>query len=191
MRFVIVPGLDGSDDRHWQSRWETDWLPSPVRIQPSSWTTPDLDDWSRAITTAVPAEGDVVFIAHSLGCLAVAHWLTTGSPLVTAVRGAFLVAPPDQLASTFPTTRLPTFASLPASPLGLPGVLVASDNDPYCTVEAATRLATCWEVPLVATGRHGHLNSESDLDVWPSGQRLLTSFLAGLGVSRFPVEVGT
>jgi uncharacterized protein len=185
MTFVIVPGLDGSDEHHWQSVWETSWLPSAIRIEPSSWTAPDLDDWSKAITAAVDRAGsDVVFIAHSLGCLAVAHRLSSGR--TNAVRGAFLVAPPDQLASTFPSALLPTFTSLPATPLNLPGVLVASDNDPYCTVEAASRLATNWAIPLITTGPQGHINSEGNLGSWPTGQALLTAFLAGLGLPFAP-----
>jgi predicted alpha/beta hydrolase family esterase len=179
-----VPGLDGSDERHWQSVWETSWLPSAIRIEPSSWTAPDLDDWSKAITAAVERAGsDVVFITHSLGCLAVAHWLS--SVRTNAVRGAFLVAPPDQLAPTFPSALLSTFASLPATRLGRPAVLVASDNDPFCTVEAAARLAAGWAVPLITTGCQGHINSDSELGSWPTGQGLLTAFLAGLGL-QFP-----
>jgi serine hydrolase len=185
MTFVIVPGLDGSDEHHWQSVWESSWLPSAICIEPSSWTTPDLDDWSKAITTAVDRAGsDVVFIAHSLGCLAVAHWLT--SVRTNAVRGAFLVAPPDQLAPTFPKALLPTFNSLPATPLNLPAVLVASDNDPYCTVQAASRLATDWVIPLITTGLQGHINSDSDLGPWLDGQALLTAFLSGLGMTSAP-----
>src|SRR5437879_11687203 len=102
MTFVIIPGLDGSDEQHWQSRWETS---RPAgRIRPSSWSAPDLADWSEAITRAVSgADDDIVFIAHSLGCHAVAHWL--GNQGSASVRGAFLVAPPDPLAPTFPIDR--------------------------------------------------------------------------------------
>ena len=38
-----------------------------------------------------------------------------------------------------------------------------------------------WQVPLITTGRHGHLNSDSALGTWPLGQNLLTAFKAGLG----------
>ncbi|WP_206685826.1 alpha/beta hydrolase [Kribbella qitaiheensis] len=78
MSFVIAPGLNGSDHQHWQSRWEADWLPGATRVQRSSWTEPSLPDWTRAIETAVDQAGpDVVLVAHSLGCLAVADWLTS------------------------------------------------------------------------------------------------------------------
>ena len=176
MHFIIIPGLDGSDDNHWQSRWESGWLHGATRIAPASWTHPDLDDWTAAIDSAVRRhpDDDVVLITHSLGCLAAAHWLTTASH---TVRGVFLVAPPDQLAPTFPTALIPAFASIDPAPLGLPAVLIASEDDPYCTVEAADRLATAWAVPLITTGRHGHLNSDSDLGEWPVGRQLLTTFL--------------
>ncbi|MGW1343790.1 RBBP9/YdeN family alpha/beta hydrolase [Kribbella sp. NPDC002412] len=220
MRFIIVPGLNGSDHNHWQSVWESTWLPGATRIAPASWTTPDLPDWTKAITDALTPE-PTVLIAHSLGCHAAAHYLTEetelspvaatnpllpqpdgptrvrpsahlsspadGSPPSTvrshqsAVRGVFLVAPPDPTAPTFPADLLPTFTDLTPSPLPVPAVLIASDNDPYCTVDAAARLATAWGVPLIVTGSHGHLNSDSNLGSWPQGQQLLTSFLAGLG----------
>jgi predicted alpha/beta hydrolase family esterase len=180
MTFVIIPGLDGSDEHHWQSRWEADWLPSAVRIEPSSWTSPELGDWSDAITRAVAqATSPVTFITHSLGCHALAHWLTSNPTDV--VRGAFLVAPPDPVAPTFPADLIPTFAGLPAAPLRVPAVLVVSEDDPYCTIDAASRLAAGWSVPLITAGPIGHINSESNLGLWPDGQRLFTSFLAGLG----------
>lgn len=187
MRFIIVPGLDGSDHNHWQSAWESDWLPTATRIAPASWTNPDRDDWTTAITEAIALDDEpAVLIAHSLGCLASAHWLTTVGVL-DAVRCAFLVAPPDQQAPTFPADLLPTFTDLPATRLPVPAVLIASDNDPYCTVDAATRLATAWQIPLITTGPQGHLNSDTNLGLWPHGQQLLTTFLAGLGSPRIEV----
>jgi uncharacterized protein len=189
MTFVIIPGLDGSDEQHWQSRWSDEWLPDTVHIHPSSWSDPDLTDWSLAITRAVEsAAGDIVFVTHSLGCHAVAHWLAgsvaVGSGVLGAgrIRGAFMVGPPDPLAPTFPVNRLPTFASLPAVALTVPSVLIASTDDPYCSIDSAARLAEGWATPLVALHQLGHINSDSNLGLWPQGQALLTAFLAGLGL---------
>jgi uncharacterized protein len=44
MLFVIVPGIDGSDEQHWQSIWEAEWGPTATRIAVASWTAPDLGD---------------------------------------------------------------------------------------------------------------------------------------------------
>ncbi len=177
MHYIIVPGWNGSDADHWQSIWAADWLPQATRIEPASWTHPDRDDWIRAIDQALGASDDeVVFVAHSLGCYAVAHWLAAASDR-SRVRGAFLVAPPDQSAEAYPTDRLATFQDPQPSPFRIPALLVTSENDPYCTVDAAARIADGWQIPLVTTGELGHINSESKLGDWPVGQGLLTDFV--------------
>ncbi len=183
MHYIIVPGWNGSDSAHWQSIWEADWLPGATRIVPASWTHPDRDDWVDAIGRSVRASSsdEVVFVAHSLGCYAVAHWLASAASGDRApVRGAFLVAPPDQRAETYPAELLSTFLDSEPAPASVPAVLVTSENDPYCSLDAATRKAGDWQIPLVTVGELGHINSESKLEDWVLGQRLLTSFVAGL-----------
>ncbi|WP_270890186.1 RBBP9/YdeN family alpha/beta hydrolase [Streptomyces sp. DHE17-7] len=77
--YVIIPGIDGSDGQHWQSLWERQWGTSAVRIRPASWSAPDLDDWVDAVQEAYDdasrREGQVVLVAHSLGCWAASTWL--------------------------------------------------------------------------------------------------------------------
>jgi serine hydrolase len=197
MRFIIVPGWNGSDHRHWQSTWQSGWLPTSTRIAPRSWSHPELNDWLRALDVAANSDADdgedgVLLIAHSVGCYAAAHWLTsereTGPSLTPPqrlpVRGLFLVAPPDSLAPTFPSDLLAPFAKPLANPISVPAVIVASTDDPYCSLGAATHLAEEWQVPIVDVGPAGHINSDSDLGLWPIGQSLLTSFMAGLGTQR-------
>ncbi|MFB6720562.1 RBBP9/YdeN family alpha/beta hydrolase [Kribbella sp. NPDC056345] len=170
-------GLERVGRRPRQSVWEADWLPGATRIVPASWSHPDRDDWVDAIDRCVRAgEGDVVLVAHSLGCFAVAQWLESGGD--RRVRGAFLVAPPDERAESFPAELLSSF--MEPVVVGVPALLVASENDPYCALEAAGRIAGEWQVPLVSAGAQGHINSASKLEDWPVGQRLLTSFVAGL-----------
>ncbi|GAB3936206.1 alpha/beta hydrolase [Kribbella albertanoniae] len=179
MRYIMVPGWNGSDAGHWQSVWEADWLPGATRIVPASWSHPDRDDWVEAIDRRVrESECDVVLVAHSLGCFAVAQWLASESGGDGRVRGAFLVAPPDQRAESFPAELLSSFMEPVA--VGVPALLVASENDPYCEIDAAGRIAGEWQIPLVSAGAQGHINSDSKLEDWPLGQRLLTSFVAGL-----------
>lgn len=182
MRFVIVPGLDGSDESHWQSRWEADWGSLAVRIEPLSWTEPDLDDWDKAIAAAVTrADSDVVLVAHSLGCLVAAHWAAQHPE---SVSGVFLVAPPDRFGPSFPAGLVPSFATLAEKPLNIPGLVVYSDDDPYCTPEAAQRQAAKWGLPLTSVGPYGHLNSASGLHGWETGRSLLTALLAEIAGLR-------
>lgn len=173
--YVIIPGIGGSDERHWQSVWEEGWGPSAVRIAPASWSRPDLLDWVAAIETAhgVASRRDdrVALVAHSLGCWAAAHWLERARPGNTAA--AFLVAPPDPAGPAFPRAAAPTFLGLSARPLPCPSLMVAGDDDPYCDPATAVSFARGWRARSHLAGRHGHLNSDSDLGTWQTGLDLL------------------
>ncbi|QDZ14062.1 RBBP9/YdeN family alpha/beta hydrolase [Humibacter ginsenosidimutans] len=177
MRIVIVRGIDDSPHDHWQSIWQKSLGPAAVRIAPASFTEPDEDDWCAAIN-AITGEDDIL-VAHSLGCLAAASWIARGG----RAAGAFLVAPPDENGSAFPPAAHGFTA--PHSALQVPSVIVASDDDPYCSPAHLTELSTMWGSPKIDVGQHGHLNRASRLGEWDEGQRLLTAFAAGLGV-RLP-----
>lgn len=177
-RYVVVPGIDGSDDDHWQSIWQTHWGTDAVRIAPASWNHPVLDDWIRAIDDAARSANSpsVIVVAHSLGCLATTRWATatTGS-----VAGLFLVAPPDTGGPSFPARAAPTFIGTPLRRLPVPALVISSDDDPYCSPNAARQLAEQWDAGHVTVGRHGHLNNASNLGRWPLGRSLLAAFAAG------------
>ena len=177
MQFVIVPGIDNSDEQHWQSIWEAEWGRAATRIGVASWTAPDLDDWVGAIERAVGMAGthDVVLVAHSVGCWAAATWVANrGSDAL----GLFLVAPPDQHGDLF-RAALPSFTAVVPQPLELPGLMVSSDNDPLCA-QVAEQLAADWGVPRIGVGQVGHINSSSGIGRWDFGRALLTAFTAGL-----------
>jgi uncharacterized protein len=145
MPFVIVPGIDNSDEQHWQSIWEAECGPAATRIAVASWTSPDLDDWVGAIERAVRmARGpDVVLVAHSSGCWAAASWVANRG---SDARGVFLVAPPDQHGDLF-CAAASSFTAVVPQPLELPGLMVSSDNDPYCAPQVAEGLAADWGHP--------------------------------------------
>lgn len=181
MRYVIIPGIDGSDDNHWQSIWQAGWGASASRIRPASWERPDLDDWCRAIDRAVgPNPPAVVLVAHSLGCLAAANWAAGQRP---PIRGMFLVAPPDTAGPKFPAAAARTFTGKLPVPLCVPGLVVSSEDDPYCTKNAAERMASGWKLDRVSAGPVGHISSASRLGQWDLGRALLTAFTAGTGRS--------
>jgi predicted alpha/beta hydrolase family esterase len=179
MRIVIVPGIDDSPRDHWQSRWQEAFGSAAVRIAPVSFEDPDAGDWLEAIERATTS--DDVLVTHSLGCLAAASWVTHGG----RAAGAFLVAPPDETGPNFPAAAAGFTA--PRSPLGIPSVIVASEDDPYSTLEHLAELSAWWESPVIRIGAHGHLNRASRLGEWDEGRRLLTAFVAGLG-HRLPAS---
>ena len=74
IRYLIVPGWQGSPDDHWQSHWQNS-LPNSARVEQADWLTPRREDWVAALAEAIAADSTpVILIAHSLGCITVAHW---------------------------------------------------------------------------------------------------------------------
>ncbi|WP_307123385.1 alpha/beta hydrolase [Streptomyces sp. B1I3] len=176
--YVIIPGIDGSDDRHWQSLWENQWGASAVRIVPTSWSRPDLQDWVAAVQAAYEIasrrDSEVVLVAHSLGCWAAAHWLNQAEPDGVT---AFLVAPPDLHGPAFPREAASTFLELAVRPLPCRSLMVASDDDPYCDPTTSASIAHGWQAQQPLIGSHGHINSDSDLGDWQVGRELLRTLV--------------
>lgn len=179
--WVIVPGIWNSDPDHWQSLWQADRAAtapgSVVRIEPGSWSDPEPDDWSVAITRAVAGfDEPPVLIAHSLGVLAVAAWLGgTGRP---PVAGAFLVAPPDPAAPGFPAAA--AGFTEPRARTTTPVRLVVSDDDPYCSGGRAVGFAETLGAEVVRVGALGHVNVASGIGRWAAGRALLEDFADAL-----------
>lgn len=181
MKVVMVPGINGSGPDHWQSRWEADFGERATRIAPTSWDEPDIDDWCAALEAAAGSRvsAELLVVAHSLGCHAAAEWLSRNP---NRVAGVFLVAPPDTAGSNFPAPAAPSFVPLTRHPIGLPGLVLYSRDDPYCTPEQARRYADQWRLACVDVGALGHINVAAGLAGWPEGRNLLTAFMAGQGM---------
>ncbi|GAA3884959.1 alpha/beta hydrolase [Streptomyces lacrimifluminis] len=182
--YVIIPGIDGSDERHWQSLWENRWGASAVRIAPASWSTPDLPDWVAAVQAAYEIasgrDSQVALVAHSLGCWAAAEWLDRARPDGAA---AFLVAPPDPRGPAFPRQAASTFLNLTARPLPCRSLMVAGDDDPYCDPTTSASFAREWQARGHLVENHGHINSDSGLGEWPAGRTLLRALVGRPGGS--------
>ena len=98
--FIMLPGIGGSGEDHWQTLWERS-HPSMKRFTPPDWDKPELSEWRRALQDAIDAaDPPVILVAHSLACLLVAHWAMDSR---STVAGAFLVSVPDPEAPTFPS----------------------------------------------------------------------------------------
>jgi predicted alpha/beta hydrolase family esterase len=168
-RVLTLPGINGSDSRHWQTFWEKA-HPEFRRVPERDWGHPVRKVWVAALESAVRETGPrTILVAHSLACLQVVHWA-----VVTrfTVQSALLVAPPDPKRRAFPKEAI-GFAPVPRKKLGFPSILVASSNDPYGDLEFSQRCARDWGSRLISFGPKGHLNSESNLRNWPRGFRLL------------------
>jgi predicted alpha/beta hydrolase family esterase len=79
---LLLPGLHGSGERHWQTLWEQR-LPGVTcrRVQQRDWARPDRGEWVAALDAELrAAEPPVLLVAHSLGCALVAHHAAVRAP---------------------------------------------------------------------------------------------------------------
>ena len=160
---VMVPGLGGSGEDHWQTLWEKE-RPEFRRVTQKDWQTRDLDAWAVEIAAGLCAVGTPAFVAaHGFGCLAT---LRAALAHRAPIRAALLVAPIDPDA-------IGLGSLMPGARLSFPSALVASTNDPWLKLVKAGSLATRWGSRLIAYRNAGHINAESGYGPWPDLARLL------------------
>lgn len=172
MKYLIIPGLYGSNEMHWQSRWET--LLPCIRVHQKNWDQPQLEEWLNQLNQTIEAcEEDIVFIAHSLGCILVLHWAKRYQN--TKVMAALLVAPADVDDPKRTPEIVRHFAPIPLLKLPFNSLVVSSENDPYMDVNRSIYFANTWCARFVNAGRIGHINAQSNLGDWEYGLKLLES----------------
>lgn len=167
---LIVPGLNGSPDGHWQRHW-ADSDPSADIVEQENWSVPVLSDWLYALEARIMgcAPG-VVLVAHSLGCSLVAA--LAGRPAAAHVGGALLVAPADvrPLSAAYPTVA--AFDAGSGVQLPFTSILVASRDDPFMSFARAERQAGRWGSAIFDLGTAGHVNIASGFGPWPDAATL-------------------
>lgn len=169
--YLIVPGWNGSGPDHWQSHWQAR-LPNSSRTDVTSWHEPAREDWIDAVERAVAkATAPVVIIAHSLGCIAVAHWAARQSK-DRNVAGALLVAPAD-VERWNVNTKLGDFAPVPSHRLPFPSLVVGSSNDHAASLERIHHFANVWHSACHIIHGAGHINTTSGHTQWEDGINLL------------------
>ena len=171
MIYLTVPGVTNSGRQHWQTLWEKQFPEKFQRIEQDNWDTPVCADWTARIEEEVQKAGpeNVILLAHSLGCTAVAHW---AKEYGTQVHGAFLAAPSDCEAETY-TFDTKGFTPIPLERLPFRSLVVASTNDEYVSFDRAKFFAESWGSELVDVGDQGHINAGSGHGEWSEGLELL------------------
>lgn len=185
---VIVYGYEGSGPGHWQR-----WLEEELGKRGESVLFPELPDplepqcarWVEGLAHCVKeASGPVTFVAHSLGCWAVDHFMARyGSQ---DVWGALLVAPPspyllfEPIQSFFP----PPLRADAWRPIATRSLLVGSDNDPYIDPRELEEIAARLGIPLQVLPCSGHINLEAGFGPWPFVLEWLAQVGALGGVGR-------
>lgn len=172
--FVILHGLDGSPEGHWQM-----WLAAELKKRGCEVLAADLphksrpdlavwlDEMHRILKTA--GRGAVV-VAHSLGALSWLHYASM--PDAVRVLRVLLVAPPggcdiDRTGRVLGRMNL-RFDRRRIHAAADQVLLVGSENDPICTKGFITEYAVPLGLPFLRLGDEArHVNIESGYGPWP------------------------
>lgn len=169
IRYLIVPGWQGSADEHWQSHWQRS-LPGSARVEQRDWLNPDRQAWVAELQRSIDSDPrPTILIAHSLGCITVAHWAAQAPvEALSRVRAALLVAPADVQRADCPPA-LQNFAPIPQHLLPFPSQLIGSDNDGAASAARAIELARDWGSEATILENAGHINVTSGHRRWEQG----------------------
>ena len=182
---LIVPGLRDAVAQHWQTLLEARLRTEgrPVASVPAMGRE-DLDCAAKVAAierSAQAVDGPIVIVAHSGGCIMLAHW---AQQTTRPVLGALLAAPPDfeqPMPEGYPTLEaLQAWGWLPVprSPLPFPSIVAGSRNDPLASYERVAGLARDWGSRLVDLGEVGHLNPASGYGDWPQAEDFIAELSA-------------
>ena len=167
VRVLVIPGLHDSGPGHWQT-WLQRQYAGAIRVIQRDWTAPQLDAWADRIDRTLARHApqtEWIAVAHSFGCLALAHHLARRAQADAeghegGIRAALMVAPADPV-------KFGVADRLSTSGLGLPATLIGSEDDPWMPFERAREWAHHWGARFVNLGRAGHINTESGHGPWP------------------------
>ena len=175
---LIIPGYQGSPEGHWQHGWAQK-MPTAHIVDQENWNKPDLEKWvGNVLHEIMMATRPVVLVGHSLGVTTIAH--VAGRLTDSKVVGALLIAPPDLDRKKGIPKQILGFGPIPRDPLPFPSSLIASSNDPFCSVEAAAEMAAAWGSAFNNAGELGHVNPASGFGAWPEGLMAFANLMKNL-----------
>jgi predicted alpha/beta hydrolase family esterase len=187
---VLVPGLRGHVEDHWQTRLAAT-LPTARTVPPLGRTEPSLVARLSVLDRIVDdVDGPVVVVAHSAGVLVTVHWAATYEG--TSVVGALLATPPalaTQLPPEYPSLELLRdngWLPIPRRPLPFPSILATSTDDALGNPVRLRALAKAWGSREHSLGAVGHLNPASGFGVWPGATALIDQLTAGVRPELVP-----
>ena len=182
---LMVPGLRDAVALHWQTLLEASLRAAgkAVAVVPPMGRE-DLRCASKVAAIereASAIRGPLVVVAHSAGCIMVAHWARQTERAVAAV---LLAAPPDFEAAmpdgnpTLDALRAGGWLPVPRERLRFRSIVAASRNDPLARFERVADMARAWGSRLDDLGEVGHLNPASGFGPWPKAEQYIAELSA-------------
>lgn len=167
---VIVPGVGGSDEQHWQT-WLENSVACSSRVMQADWNKPILNEWVNQLFQHIQTiKKPIQIVAHSFGCLTTIAAINQYPVLKHWIDSIILVAPanPTRFNSTGFGTNTDNFVELfQQFHISIPTLMIISENDPWLEFDDAIAYAKLWNVPYVNQGCAGHINVASGFGAWP------------------------
>jgi predicted alpha/beta hydrolase family esterase len=180
---VLVPGLRGHVEDHWQTRLAAT-LPNARTVRPLGRNEPSLAARVSLLDQIVEdVAGPVVIVAHSAGVLVTVHWAANYEG--TSVVGALLATPPAfaaELPPEYPSVRQLRdngWLPIPRRPLPFASILATSTDDALGNPVRMRAMANAWGSREHSLGAVGHLNGASGFGEWPEAPALIEELTAG------------
>jgi predicted alpha/beta hydrolase family esterase len=172
--FISIPGIGGSGEEHWQSLWAR-MNPELITVEQDEWKRPWREKWVDRIVETIEANNNkpVILVAHSLACITCIF--AVADKRLEGVVGIYMVAPADSDRPTFPK-ECKNFSPIPRIKIDIPSIVVASENDDWCSIEKAQKIARWTGSKFVNIGKKGHVTALSGVGLWEVGFELLRDF---------------
>ncbi len=173
---LLLPDIDSSGIGYWQDHWAASRIDCAA-VDMGGSHRPDRNSWVTRLDQAIRGvAAPIVLVGHGVGALTIAWWTELlGQEIEASIIGALLIAPPDPAADY--NERMQAFAPLPRTILPFPALVVASENDPYVSVDRAFSMARQWGSGFARFGACGHFGTDDKLGWWRQGEELLDSFI--------------
>ena len=179
----IVHGYDASPEAHWfpwlKQQLDAEGYAATVLAMPAS-GAPDVDRWRRTLERdAAHVDRQTFFVAHSLGCLSVLHYLD-GLPDGARVGGLVLVS-----GFVDPLPDLPDLDPFTAPAIAFERIIrrtehrtvIASRNDPIVPYAHTVRLQQALDATLLTVEQGGHFLASDGFRRHPLVDRALRQML--------------
>jgi len=173
-----VPGIGDSGLTHWQTNWERS-FPEIKRVIQDDWEHPNCNDWVKTLEIVIRNNHDrpIILISHSLGGGAIIHANELNK--LDGVKGIFMVALPDIERKDFPK-ECTGFVPMPKGELSIPGIMISSETDEWCSIKVAEKWSKTLGIPLINIGKKQHICQTEEFKTWEEGKELLVNFLDSL-----------
>ncbi len=171
-KILILHGWGGSDAPHWQAELACETAKNYGTVSfplLDNCHFPSRNRWIKQAKAVLEDFKPDTVVCHSL---ANTLWFWLCEEEIETVERLFMVSPPS-LTTTESTIKTFFPCPMPDTLHAKKTQMIVSDNDPWISVEEASRIAKHYDIPLTVIEKAGHINADSGYGKWPLIEQLV------------------